>query len=808
MKYDIQAILQFLKWLYPQGPWALTLIHEDRKQPTRTRTFYPRDESNLNAWIEEHNHKEHWNVYYHVNKPTHDVSKKAEREEIAEMRFLHVDVDPRVGEKLEEEHERILKLFKSGEKLPPGLPEPSGLVFSGGGYNGLWRLQDSVRIAQDGLSKEEIIAAAEDAKRWNLQLEILFGGDNCHNVDRILRVPGTVNWPDAKKRAKGRQPTLAKLVWTNDGTYPISRFVPAQQVQRGGAGIAAGGGVKVNVSGNVRRLGSIDELGEAVPDRLKMIIVQGHDPDEPNKFGTSRSEWLFHVCCGLVRSGCSDETIYSVITDPGFLISTSVLDKGSMVERYALRQIQRAREDAIDPNLRRLNEKHAVIGNTGGRCRIIEEVMDYALERPRLTHQSFEDFKNRYMAERVEAGKHPKTGEPQYQPLGAWWLNNSHRRQFESIVFAPGREIPNCYNLWRGFSVEAKPGNKHETFLNLIKTVHCGGVERYYDYLIKWMARAVQHPDTQGETCVVFRGEPGTGKGTVATEFGNLWGRHFLQISDPKHLVGSFNAHLRDAVVVFADEAFYAGDKKHESILKTLVTEDLLAIEGKGRDMETSRNYVHLMMASNQAWVVPVDAHDRRYFVLDVLDTMRGNRSFWNQLHKEMNEGGRENLLHYLLTLDISDYDVRDIPQTEGLRKQKELSFSPDEEWWYSKLQSGILLRGHGPWTDFVYADFLIDDYLEYTKNVGVSRRSNQTALGRFLQNIAPAPWPRKRQKDREVVDESGRPKKIRSYAYQFPPLDECRKWWDEKFGGPYVWDPIEVITEQHPNAPKQESAF
>jgi hypothetical protein len=35
-----------------------------------------------------------------------------------------------------------------------------------------------------------------------------------------------------------------------------------------------------------------------------------------------------------------------------YAISASVLDKGSMVERYALRQIERAREEAIDPMLR------------------------------------------------------------------------------------------------------------------------------------------------------------------------------------------------------------------------------------------------------------------------------------------------------------------------------------------------------------------------------------------------------------------------------------------------------------------------
>ena len=46
-------------------------------------------------------------------------------------------------------------------------------------------------------------------------------------------------------------------------------------------------------------------------------------------------------------------------------ISASVIDKGSGTERYAIRQIERAREEAIDPMLREFNDKHALIGSIG-----------------------------------------------------------------------------------------------------------------------------------------------------------------------------------------------------------------------------------------------------------------------------------------------------------------------------------------------------------------------------------------------------------------------------------------------------------
>lgn len=796
------AGLDFLRWLYPTGPWVLTAIDQNQQLPTRTATFHPNSTHELLEWVRSNN-SEQWNIYYSVNKLVRDVDKKAKREDIAAMCFLHVDIDPRVGEKFDDEKERILKLF--GDKRPNSIPEPSAIIYSGGGYNALWRLQEQVPISDEGLTAKEIEARYEDAKRYNLQLEIVLGGDNCHNVDRILRLPGTTNWPNAKKRAKGRVPVLAELVYVSERSYPLTRFVAAAPVQsRGGGDTSTGGGVRVNVSGNVKRLQHISELGEQVSDRVKMIIVQGFDPDEPNKF-SGRSEWLFYVCCSLVRAGVDDETIYSVITDPGFMISASVLDKGSSQERYAKRQIQRAKEDAIHPSLRRLNERFAVIGNIGGKCRVIEDVEDHALQRSHITMQSFEDFRNRYLPEKVQTGSNPKNGEPLYEPLGHWWLKNPNRRQFDSLVFVPGHEVPGAYNMWKGFACVAKPGDKHQMFLDHIRNIVCNGVEIYYDYLVKWMARAVQHPDTQGEVAVVFRGDMGVGKGTVASQFGKLWGRHFLHISDPKHLVGNFNAHLRDSVIVFADEAFYAGDKKHESILKTLITEDTLAIEGKHVDVVTSRNYIHLMIASNSQWVVPAGMNERRYFVLEVIPARMRDRAYFGKLYDLMDSGGRENLLHYLLTLDISDYEVRNVPQTEALRDQKLLTLSTEQEWWYQKLENGMLTKHHVAWTAPIFKDDLIDDYLRYAQKIGVQRRATATAIGRFLQNVCPPGWPRSKQRTRQYTNDEGVRMLDRQYAYEFPSVEECRAHWDKKYNGPYPWTPL----DGEPNGTfEQERAF
>jgi hypothetical protein len=69
---------------------------------------------------------------------------------------------------------------------------------------------------------------------------------------------------------------------------------------------------------------------------------------------------------------------------------------------------------------------------------------------------------------------------------------------------------------------------------------------------------------------------------------------------------------------LFADEAFWAGDKKGESVLKGLITERTLVIEQKGIDAVQWPNRLKVMMAANAAWVVPASYHERRFAVFDV----------------------------------------------------------------------------------------------------------------------------------------------------------------------------------------------
>lgn len=143
--------------------------------------------------------------------------------------------------------------------------------------------------------------------------------------------------------------------------------------------------------------------------------------------------------------------------------------------------------------------------------------------------------------------------------------------------------------------------------------------------------------------------------------------------------------------------------------------------------------------------------------------------------------------MHY----DLGEFEVRDVPKTDALQAQKEHSFSPMEEWWYSKLQDGEIYDGEG-WPAEIARANLRESLVAYTRAYGIRMHSNATKLGGFLVQVMPKNWDRGSGKLRgthTVIDESGETRQItRPNGYRLPSLEECRAAWEDLFGGKFQW--------------------
>jgi hypothetical protein len=244
--------------------------------------------------------------------------------------------------------------------------------------------------------------------------------------------------------------------------------------------------------------------------------------------------------------------------------------------------------------------------------------------------------------------------------------------------------------------------------------------------------------------------------------------------------------------VLVITEAFWAGSRQGEAVLKSLITEDTIAIERKGIDVRMSKSHIRVLMTSNSEWVVPAGLDERRFFVLDVNPERKQDTDYFAKIAEQMENGGLAAMLYDLQKWDYSMVDLRRAPQTAALMRQKVHSLDPGERWLFDKFNEGRLLPDDSRWCPEVAKSALHEDYIEQLRGSGMRGRSSATELGMFLKRtLGPA------------LSEA-RPKRgaQRVRCWVFPPLQECRDLFDRKLGTSYDWAPADLESVPRPVVP------
>jgi hypothetical protein len=472
-----------------------------------------------------------------------------------------------------------------------------------------------------------------------------------------------------------------------------------------------------------------------------------HHSNDPLNDGHSHD--AFSVFCILEHGGDVKAAVKAAAADLGIERTqdppqTTPADDGQDYDRQEREAIQEEAQAAAaseantkgtcSDQIAQLNQKHAVV-MLGGKCVVMNETLEPIFNRPDINFSSTADFKTCYANRMVEV---PKEKGTTLEPLAKVWLGSPERRQYEGIVFAPGQDIPGFYNLYRGLAVKPVKGD-WSLMRNHIREVIANGDEEVFEYLLAWMARLVQDPGGERSgTAVVLRGRQGSGKGCFASQFGEIFGSHFLQITNPIHLVHRFNQHLKDALLVFVDEGIWTGDKTAEGILKGMVTEKYFMCEPKGKDAFPVKNHVHLIIASNSQWVVPAGLDERRFMVLDVSDKYIQDKEYFRAIFHQMDHGGREAMLYDLLEMDINGVDLRTIPRTGALLDQMVHTMSTAKKFWYERLREGTLLDEHREWEAFVITEKLHKAYIHLAEDCGERFRLTNSQFGKELRRLCP----------------------------------------------------------------------
>lgn len=349
--YYPKGMRTVLNWQLPDGKWCGEGVDID-------------DKAELRAFLKRHADA---NLYFTVNeaqtkrdgKPVVKVSKA----DIKSVLYAHLDLDPPENlAPLVMSNPAFAKWKRETEDMLCAL-EPAPIVLdSGGGFQALWPVVPGV--------------TADQIEELNHRIALHFTGEGkTHNVDRVLRIPGTINWPNAKKRKAGREPraaTWVREIEGRDAEYETDEIADGlglpgldallqgttQKQPRSEKRKAKSRSDKANDTEGDRgdskamrdyRNGADIEiedtitsperhgLGGKLPPALKTRIFSFPSPNE------DRSAVAFEIACGLLRRGQSPGKVAAVLLSPCAKGAFGHIDDQPDPERAARRTVGAAR---------------------------------------------------------------------------------------------------------------------------------------------------------------------------------------------------------------------------------------------------------------------------------------------------------------------------------------------------------------------------------------------------------------------------------------------------------------------------------
>ena len=209
MRIDKQSIANFLQDYYGDETPQVLAIEAIFKMKAVPKVITV-DE------IEKYNNNG-FGIYFSVNAVKDGLSKKAGKKDITKVIYAHVDIDPKVNGIYSEELR--IKILELADDV-----ECTFAIDSGNGIGLYWRLEDGVSV--------------EDVEAINLALMDKYeeyGADRgTHNIERIMRLPFTLNHPTENKLKQGysQDPVPSNLIKSTGAVFNSKDFEKLYKAER------------------------------------------------------------------------------------------------------------------------------------------------------------------------------------------------------------------------------------------------------------------------------------------------------------------------------------------------------------------------------------------------------------------------------------------------------------------------------------------------------------------------------------------------------------------------------------------------
>ena len=339
-----------------------------------------------------------------------------------------------------------------------------------------------------------------------------------------------------------------------------------------------------------------------------------------------------------------------------------------------------------------------------------------------------------YTTEAIAKNKLKKivVGYDKGKAVSGWdvYLNNTLKFTVRALKFYS--EKKDVFSYFRGYDYKKLDKVKMEViqpFLDHVFNVIANKNMDIYKYIIVWIASILQRPNFKVGVALVILGKQGSGKTEFFTDIVcQLMARYANNnITNIEDIVGKFNASLENKKLIIINELMSVDMNKqlNSDALKSVITDKTVNINQKNEPVRLCENVANSIFVSNNEIPLKIEGNDRRYCVSETNDEHVKDWDYFAKLSETLkNPEFYENLFTFFMMQDLSNVNLRNIPETEAKTTIQEASMSSYE----------LFVRENYDLINDITGPELFELYNEFIKQNRFRECSSRT----FITNIKP----------------------------------------------------------------------
>ena len=260
------------------------------------------------------------------------------------------------------------------------------------------------------------------------------------------------------------------------------------------------------------------------------------------------------------------------------------------------------------------------------------------------------------------------------------WLKDpaTKRIDIERLVFKPQGCPEHEINTYKGLTIKQNANSPCVRIISHLSLM-CGGDPALTHWVTAWLAYPLQNAGAKMKTALVVFGGQGTGKSLLFEAVAKIYGE-YASIVGQTQIDSVYTGWASRKLFVIADEVLSQRDARViKNRLKSLITGDQIIIEEKYRQARTEQNSMNLVFLSNENTPVVLEQDDRRFTVVEFQN--KQSKDYYEALAKEIENGGVNGFMHYLLNYDLAGFNSHTPPYDTAARAELiDVSLDPQDK--------------------------------------------------------------------------------------------------------------------------------